>query len=240
MEWTRIETPGFAAVSLNRRPGVEGDGGGVGRAPGVDRGRAHAQQQESANRRIVDRSERSPARSRSAGGRARRLADAERGLLRAQPLRRTRRRVGSLDIEAGRIDRTAPHPHSRRLAWLRDASGHGGPSMRGEWSGVLSASYSGNRLGKGSGRPGPLGRRARLADVLERSGNQVERAHVHVLGLDGPPNPKTPPFFRSLPIDKALHPDTILATKMNGAADSVHPRPARCGWSFPVGRAIIG
>ena len=89
-------------------------------------------------------------------------------------------------------------------------------------------------MGKGSSRAGALGRGA-ARGRLDRAGVKSSAAHVHVLGSDGPPNPKTPPFFRSLPIDKALHPDTILATKMNGGPiPSLHGGPVRLivpGWA---------
>ena len=56
----------------------------------------------------------------------------------------------------------------------------------------------------------------RLVDVLERAGLQAGAAHVQLHGADAPPNPKTPAFFRSIPLTRALDPSTILATSMNG------------------------
>ena len=56
----------------------------------------------------------------------------------------------------------------------------------------------------------------RLVDVLERAGVEAGAAHVQLLGADTPPNPKTPAFFRSIPLARALDPSTILATSMNG------------------------
>src|SRR4051794_8122102 len=52
----------------------------------------------------------------------------------------------------------------------------------------------------------------RLADVLARAGAKADALHVQLLGADLPPMPKTPAFFRSLPIARALDPGTILAT----------------------------
>ena len=74
----------------------------------------------------------------------------------------------------------------------------------------------------------------RLADVLAMAGIDKRATHVHFLGADGPPNPKTPLFLRSIPIEKAMHPDTILATTMNGAPlPLLHGGPVRLvvpGW----------
>lgn len=56
----------------------------------------------------------------------------------------------------------------------------------------------------------------RLRDVLEHAGLKPGVAHIHLLGSDAPPNPKTPAFLRSIPLERAMADDTILATKMNG------------------------
>ena len=96
-------------------------------------------------------------------------------------------------------------PNIPGLAWERGAVGNA------EWEGV------------------------RLADVLALLGIEERVSHVHFLGADGPPGPKTPLFLRSLPIEKALHPDTILATKMNGEPlPLLHGGPVRLvvpGWT---------
>jgi DMSO/TMAO reductase YedYZ molybdopterin-dependent catalytic subunit len=76
---------------------------------------------------------------------------------------------------------------------------------------------------------------ARLSDVLARAGLKTGSAHVQVLGADGPPSPKTPIYLRSIPLEKALHPDTLLATTMNGEPIPVfHGGPVRLivpGWT---------
>jgi sulfite oxidase len=56
----------------------------------------------------------------------------------------------------------------------------------------------------------------RLLDLLAKAGMKPDAAHVQFLGLDAPPHPKTPAFFRSIPLARALDPSTILATSMNG------------------------
>lgn len=74
----------------------------------------------------------------------------------------------------------------------------------------------------------------RLRDVLAKAGVRASARHVHVLGADRPILPTTPLFLRSIPLEKALHPDTILATKMNGEPlPLLHGAPLRLiapGW----------
>jgi DMSO/TMAO reductase YedYZ molybdopterin-dependent catalytic subunit len=80
-----------------------------------------------------------------------------------------------------------------------------------------------------------------LAAVLERAGLGPRAAHVRVEGWDrGVPasaSPGTEPFFydKGLPLEKALHPDTILAWAMNGELlEHLHGAPVRLvvpGWS---------
>ena len=68
----------------------------------------------------------------------------------------------------------------------------------------------------------------RLADVLNRAGLSDGAKHVHLLGADSPPSPKTPAFLRSIPLERALHPATLLATHMNGVPLPVlHGGPLR-------------
>ena len=74
----------------------------------------------------------------------------------------------------------------------------------------------------------------RLRDVLAKAGVQAKAKHLHLLGADRPVLPSTPLFLRSIPIEKALHPDTILASKMNGEPlPLLHGAPLRLiapGW----------
>ncbi|MEB3222524.1 MAG: sulfite oxidase [Candidatus Sericytochromatia bacterium] len=75
---------------------------------------------------------------------------------------------------------------------------------------------------------------ARLRDVLERAGLKAGAAHVVLQGADQPVLPTTPRFGRSVPLAKALHPDTLLAYEMNGEPLPVlHGHPVRVvvpGW----------
>jgi sulfite oxidase len=73
----------------------------------------------------------------------------------------------------------------------------------------------------------------RLHEVLHRAGVKPRGKHVMFRGLDEVPG-KVPPFIRSIPIEKALDPDTLIATHMNGAPLTKHHGfPARAlvpGW----------
>jgi len=73
----------------------------------------------------------------------------------------------------------------------------------------------------------------RLRDVLERAGVKPSGKHVSFRGLDQVPG-KVPPFVRSIPIEKALDGDTLIATHMNGSPlTAFHGFPARAlvpGW----------
>lgn len=73
----------------------------------------------------------------------------------------------------------------------------------------------------------------RLRDLLERAGVKPTGKHVMFRGLDEVPG-KVPPFIRSIPIEKAMDADTLVATQMNGAPLTKHHGfPARAltpGW----------
>jgi sulfite oxidase len=73
----------------------------------------------------------------------------------------------------------------------------------------------------------------RLRDLLQRAGVKSTGKHVMFRGLDEVPG-KVPPFIRSIPIEKALGADTLIATHMNGSSLSKHHGfPARSlvpGW----------
>jgi DMSO/TMAO reductase YedYZ molybdopterin-dependent catalytic subunit len=73
----------------------------------------------------------------------------------------------------------------------------------------------------------------RLKDLLQRAGVKPTGKHVMFHGLDEVPG-KVPPFIRSIPLEKAMDADTLVATQMNGAALTKHHGfPARVlvpGW----------
>ncbi len=70
----------------------------------------------------------------------------------------------------------------------------------------------------------------RLRSLLERAGVKGTGKHVMFRGLDEVPG-KVPPFVRSIRIAKAMDPDTLVATHLNGA-----PLPKHNG--FPA-RAMV-
>jgi DMSO/TMAO reductase YedYZ molybdopterin-dependent catalytic subunit len=54
-----------------------------------------------------------------------------------------------------------------------------------------------------------------LREVLTRAGIKSNAKHIIMNGADEPPG-SAPDFVRSIPIEKAMHPDTLLAYKMSG------------------------
>lgn len=59
-------------------------------------------------------------------------------------------------------------------------------------------------------------RGARLKDILERAGITKETLEISFEAADGPVVDKTPDFVKSIPIGKALDPNTLVAYEMNG------------------------
>jgi sulfite oxidase len=124
-------------------------------------------------------------------------------------------RVGELDameqvtlpavLQCSGNGRAFFEPRVPGVAWERGAVGNA------EWSGV------------------------RLADLLKRAGARVDAGHVHLIGADLPPMPKTPAYLRSIPLAKALDPSTLVATRMNGEPlPWLHGGPMRLvvpGWT---------
>jgi sulfite oxidase len=75
-------------------------------------------------------------------------------------------------------------------------------------------------------------RGVRLGDVLKKAGLKPATQHVLFNGADTPPG-TMPDFMRSVPLKKALDPDTILAFEMNG-----EPLPVAHG--FPLRLIVPG
>lgn len=75
----------------------------------------------------------------------------------------------------------------------------------------------------------------KLATLLERAKVKPGAAHVHLFGADRVPKPQVPPFVRSIPLERALAADTLIAWKMNGAPLTLeHGAPLRVvvpGWA---------
>lgn len=76
---------------------------------------------------------------------------------------------------------------------------------------------------------------ARLKDILDRAGLAKDSNEITFEGADGQPVEKTPDFVKSIPVWKALDPDTLVAYEMNGQAlPHFHDAPARIivpGWT---------
>ncbi len=74
----------------------------------------------------------------------------------------------------------------------------------------------------------------RLKDIIEKAGITDKSKHVVFDGADEPFAPGAPDFKRSIPIDKALDPNTLLVYEMNGMPLPVyHGYPLRAlvpGW----------
>jgi len=75
----------------------------------------------------------------------------------------------------------------------------------------------------------------RLRDLLDRAGIAEGAAYVGFEGADGPPKPSVPFFHRSIPLERAVDPTTIVALRMNGEPLShAHGAPFRLvvpGWA---------
>jgi len=75
----------------------------------------------------------------------------------------------------------------------------------------------------------------RLGDLLERAGISSDAAHVAFEGRDLAPTPATPAFHRSIPLERAADPSTLVASRMNGEPlTPAHGAPLRLvapGWA---------
>jgi DMSO/TMAO reductase YedYZ molybdopterin-dependent catalytic subunit len=73
----------------------------------------------------------------------------------------------------------------------------------------------------------------RLKDVLNRANLRAETVEIVVNGADSPVLDGTPDFIKSIPLDKALDDNTLIAYEMNGA-----PLPYHNG--FPIRLIVPG
>jgi DMSO/TMAO reductase YedYZ molybdopterin-dependent catalytic subunit len=75
----------------------------------------------------------------------------------------------------------------------------------------------------------------RLKDVLTKAGLSKDAQFIRISGADAPPKPTVPPFIRSIPVERAMDPTTLLAFKMNGEdLTPAHGAPLRLvvpGWA---------
>src|SRR5215471_13881813 len=72
----------------------------------------------------------------------------------------------------------------------------------------------------------------RLSDVLKLAGVDEKTPFLEIDGADRGVA-QTPDFVRSMPMEKAMHPATLLALKMNAEAPDIHGFPVRLivpGW----------
>ena len=74
---------------------------------------------------------------------------------------------------------------------------------------------------------------ARLKDLLDKVGLKKEAIEIVFNGADGPIVDKTPDFIKSIPVWKAMDPDTLVAYEMNG-----QPLPHFNG--FPARIVVLG
>jgi sulfite dehydrogenase (cytochrome) subunit A len=74
---------------------------------------------------------------------------------------------------------------------------------------------------------------ARLKDILEKAGVKAGSVEVQFDGVDSGVVKETPDYLKSLPLERAMNPDTIVAYEMNGA-----PLPILNG--FPVRLIVAG
>lgn len=109
----------------------------------------------------------------------------------------------------------------RELTCTLECAGNGGQGNRLRRGGVSTARWGG----------------VSLAVVLRLAGPGPRAAHVVVRGFDGGVDPEVPEvseYERSIPLEKALHPDTLLALDMNGVPlPPEHGAPLRLvvpGW----------
>ena len=125
-----------------------------------------------------------------------------------------------LTLSLGDLRKLQPHSVTNTLECAGNGRGFHSPLVPGvQWQrgAVGTARFSGPRL----------------HDLLERAGVKPAGKHVMFRGLDEAPG-KVPQFIRSIPIEKAMDSDTLIAVQMNGSPLTKHHGfPARAlvpGW----------
>jgi DMSO/TMAO reductase YedYZ molybdopterin-dependent catalytic subunit len=125
-----------------------------------------------------------------------------------------------LTLSLADLGRTQPHTVTNTLECAGNGRAFQQPPVPGvQWQrgAVGTARFSGTRL----------------RDLLQRAGVRPSGKHVMFHGLDEVPG-KVPPFIRSIPVEKAMDGDTLIATQMNGLPLTKHHGfPARAlvpGW----------
>lgn len=109
-------------------------------------------------------------------------------------------------VECAGNGRSFLQPRAAGVQWAAGAIGHA------EWTGVP------------------------LKTILDEAGVQPEAVQIVFQGADAgsePDHPEPMHFERALPLDKALHPDTLLATRMNG-------EPLEADHGFPLRLFVPG
>lgn len=125
-----------------------------------------------------------------------------------------------LTLSLGDLRKLQPHSVTNTLECAGNGRGFHNPLVPGvQWhrGAVGTARFSGPRL----------------HDLLARAGVKPAGKHVMFGGLDEAPG-KVPQFIRSIPIEKAMDADTLIAVQMNGSPLTKHHGfPARAlvpGW----------
>ena len=73
----------------------------------------------------------------------------------------------------------------------------------------------------------------RVKDVLALAAPKADAAFLQMQGVEKPPMTTTPAFIRAIPMEKALHPDTLIALRQNG-------RPLAPNRGFPARMVVPG
>jgi len=125
-----------------------------------------------------------------------------------------------ISVSLADLAKLEPHTVTNTLECAGNGRGFQQPKVPGvQWQrgAVGTARFTGPRLG----------------DLLRRARVKAAGKHVMFRGLDEIPG-KVPPFIRSIPIEKAMDADTLIATHMNGSPlVRHHGFPARAlvpGW----------